>query len=194
MKKSVVHVLALLLVVALTPSLGLANDLRNKIMGIGFFMGEQIPEGSVWVTEKKIDWTYASVNLTYGWQLSNRWQVNLEGSIGQFYFKDERGNRENVLALGLTAHVNYDVLQFDNWAAFLDLGAGPSYWSKTPKQNMVDRDGFPVIIQYGAGLKINFLKDLYLQAGYEFIHFSSLCNDDSGANSHGGTIKFIKRF
>lgn len=188
---------AIILLVVLISTAASAADEKDRFMGLGIFGGTQICDNPVWHTTGNHKWNTEDVFLNYGWKLSPRWEIYLEGNIGLFNFhskSDEKGDyRTSVFSLGASIMTSYDFIRYKDWGLFGECGVGPGYWHASPNRKLVQPDVLG-LIQYGAGLKIPVGKDLYLRPSYRFIHHSSIPGRDTGANTHGFLLRITKYF
>ena len=195
MRKPVI-VISLLLIAFSTTALA---ESENTI-GVGFFIGVQIPEvaGDLAVRER-YDWDYTVLQPTFGWLLSERWEIYLEGNIGWYHFKDKReGGSEDNYTLGLSVIAAYDFVKFDKWSTFVEGGLGIVYLTDIPEEHgepLVQKDSFPLLVQFGTGFKINLGKEYLLKLAYRFTHISSILRtEEGGLNNHGALVAIVKAF
>ena len=158
----------------------------DNTAGIGIFYGESItdvyyPE---WHSSSSQKWSCGIIHPTYGWLLSNKWEVYFEGDIGYYKFK-----KENVGSLGISLMTDYKVLG----PLYLEIGGGIGYWTGSPDNKFV-KNGLIGLIKYGTGTKIQLNKGYIAKIGYRFTHSSEIFADDTGANTHGILFSISKQF
>jgi hypothetical protein len=180
MKKRISIVLMLLLMIT---SLATAAD---KTIGIGIFYGENITDGYFpkWHSSPNYEWNCITIHPTYGWLLSDVWEVYLEGDLGRYNFK-----KTNVYSLGVSLMTDYVIVG----PFYLEIGCGVSHWTDSPNENIVTK-GLVGLIKYGTGAKILLNKDYTAKIGYRFTHSSEVFADDTGANTHGVLFSISKQF
>ena len=186
--KIIIFVLAVLI---LLPVIALADDQQEKkhknVIGLRIFTGYQIPKGMIWSKRERYDWVSSEIYVSYGWILTDRWQIDIEGNVGQYRFEDFKKNTsDKVTICGIVAVASYDFLKFnDMFSLYGDLGAGVAYWDDTPNKKMINNDMVPGIILYGLGVKVKKGR-LHLKCAYRFVHYSAIFDsNDSGVNTHG---------
>lgn len=180
MIKKVTLIITLLLFVV-----PLVNAADNTI-GMGIFYGESVTENYYpkWHSSPNRKWNCVIAHPTYGWLLSDVWEVYLEGDIGYYNFE-----KTNVYSAGVSLITDYKILG----PLYLELGCGTGYWTNTPDKRLV-RNGLIGLIKYGAGAKIQLNKVYTMKIGYRFTHSSEIFADDTGANTHGVLCTISKRF
>jgi hypothetical protein len=172
----------------------------ENTIGVGVFVGVQIPEvaGDLAVRER-YDWYYTVLQPTYGWLLSERWEIYLEGNFGWYHFDDKKeGGSEDHYTLGLSAIVAYEFLKFDKWSTFVEGGLGMVYLTGIPEEHgepLVQKDSFPLLVQFGTGFKFNLGNEYFLKVAYRFTHISSILRtEEGGLNNHGALVAIVKAF
>lgn len=188
--------LILAIVIILIPGATLAGSEPKHSFGVAFFIGEELPSGLGW---KSYDMYYKGKNTVlipyYSWVLGKHWHINLEGNIGSYKFKaNTSGRKSDAFSLGVAVMAAYDFLKLDRSRAYLDFGIGVAYWHDTPSHHLLDRDGIPGMIQYGAGLEIPIAESHSLKLAYRFAHTSGIFSDDNGINNHGILIGITNTF
>lgn len=185
-RKSIVILIAVLLITA-TSSLSSAE---NKLIGIGCFLGEQVPNDPIWHTSGKHDWSYTSINGMYGWRLSNKTDVFIEAGIGQYNFD----NSKDIYAFGISLMADYNFIEVGRTTIYGEAGGGFGYWNDTPNKKLVGTKACTGLIKYGVGLKIKVNGSGNVKLGYRLHHASDPFASDTGANSCGVVFSFIKTF
>lgn len=191
--------LVIVLIVLLIPLRTVVLAETKNTMGLGVFVGVQIPDVvDVLAVRERFDWTYTILQPTYGWILSERWEIYLEGNIGWYRFDNKYDGTEDDYTLGLSLMAAYDFLKFDKWSTFVELGFGIVYFSGIPEEQgepLIYRSGFPVLIQVGTGFKFHLGNENFLKLAYRFTHASSISStEEGGLNTHGVLIAVIKSF
>ncbi len=169
------------------PAIVSAKQEYKNAFGLRVFTGWSIPEGMVW-SSSELGWKSFEIYASYGWLLTERWQVDIEGNIGQYQFNDNKENiRDKVTTYGIAVVASYDFLKFnDMFFLYGDFGAGIAFWDDTPSRNMINNDMVPGILLYGLGVKIKIGDNTYLKGGYRLVHYSAIFDsNDSGVNTHG---------
>ena len=158
----------------------------NNIMGVGIFYGKNITEAYYpkWHSSPNYKWDSIVVHPTYGWILSDIWELYFEGGIGYYNFKDT-----NVYSLDISLMTDYKILG----PIYLEIGCGTGYWTNSPDKQLI-KDGLIGFIKYGTGTKIQLNKRYIAKIGYRFTHSSEIFADDTGVNTHGILFSISKRF
>jgi hypothetical protein len=175
----------ILTITFLTFIVPLVNAADNTI-GMGVFYGKSIPESYTypkWHSSPTREWDCAIIHPTYGWILSDVWEVLLEGDIGYYNFR-----KTDVYSVGISLMTDYKVLG----PLYLEVGCGAGYWTNTPDKRFV-KNSLIGLIKYGAGAKIQLNKTYTMKIGYRFTHSSEIFADDTGANTHGILCSISKR-
>lgn len=171
-----------LIIIILLLTISLANAQEN-IIGIGLFHGENITDSyPIWSESDGYKWSCTIIHPTYGWVMSDKWEVFIEGDLGHYNLKEK-----DIYSIGISLMTDYMLLS----PIYIEAGCGISHW--TDDFNKVKR-GVIGLIKYGIGTKFNLVEDYTLKVGYRFTHSSELIADDSGANSHGVLVMISKRF
>jgi len=165
------------------PSITKAAD---NTIGIGAFYGENITNSYYpkWHSSPNYKWDSVIIHPTYGWLLSDTWEIRLEGDLGYYNFK-----KIDVYSLGVSLMVDYLVLD----PVYLELGGGIGYWTDSPNENVI-KDRLIGLIKYGIGIKIQLNPEYTTKIGYRFTHSSEVFADDTGVNTHGILFSISKHF
>ncbi|MCG2695694.1 hypothetical protein L6248_02055 [Candidatus Parcubacteria bacterium] len=54
------------------------KEYKNAV-GLRVFTGYQIPTGMIWSRRERYDWNSSEIYASYGWILTDRWQIDIEG-------------------------------------------------------------------------------------------------------------------
>jgi len=190
MKVKKFFLLILIVLIMFTVTAFAGEKKYERMIGLGLFVGEEWEHDPIWHVSSKYDWNHVILHPVYGWKF-NRAEIYLEGNIGYLRFKPIK---EDVFSVGITAMASYDVLRYDRWSLFTELGGGFGYWNKSPNNKLVRHSSLG-LIQYGAGIKTSLGKNTCLRLGMRFTHTSAVPNGDTGANSYGlilGITKYLK--
>jgi hypothetical protein len=82
-KRIILTITLLLLTVSTTKAV-------DNTIGVGIFYGNSIPESYTypkWHSSSDREWDCAIIHPTYGWLLSDVWEVYLEGDVGYYNFE-----------------------------------------------------------------------------------------------------------
>lgn len=156
-----------------------ANN-KKRTIGLSIFYGRQLFSNSILLTSKEYNWSYIILHPSMGWMLSDRWEIYLEGNIGQYNF--EKTN--DTSSCGICIMTAYDFAKLNKWSLFVECGGGFGLWNKTLSKKLVDK-GLLGYIQCGTGLRIPIKNDVFLNLAYRFTHTSAVFARDDGANTHG---------
>ena len=124
------------------------------------------------------------IHPTYGWLLSDKWEVYFEGDIEYYNFE-----KINAYSLGVSIMTDYIILK----PIYLEIGCGISYWTNSPDEKLL-ANGMVGLIKYGTGIKIQLCKEYIGKFGYRFTHSSEIIADDTGVNTHGIMFSISKLF
>jgi len=170
-----------------------SEDFKHTV-GLGIFAGKKISDGMVWHVTDDLEWNYTAIHPSYGWLLGERWQVDLEGTLGIYNFRNGENIKEDTYSLGISLMAGYDFLKHEKFSLYFDVGLGVGYWNFTPDNSVVDSHSVIGLIQYGAGIKIPVRKNYFIKTAYRVNHGSGIFSKDSGCNTHGIFIGIVKKF
>ena len=159
-----------------------ANAKDKKLTtGLSIFYGTQISKDPLWSSSSKYDWNYTILCPSMNWR-SGRLGIYLEGAIGKYNFYGTR----DTYSLGICAMTAYDLIKFNRYSLFVELGPGVAWWNKTPSRKLVNSNkGLLGRIQYGTGFEFPIKDKVSLTLSYRFTHDSGFPKGDIGANTHG---------
>lgn len=197
---SAIVVLAVLFFIPVLASADEDKD-KNTFFGMGVFLGKQIKYDPVWHISGAYDWQVKEIHPYYGWVISDRWQVWFEGNIGQYSLKskDEPRKECDVFEFGASIMTSYDVIKWQRWSLFPEVGVGLGYWNKSPSRKLLQPDILG-LINYGVGIRAPLPslpvigENVYLKIGCRFNHTSSIPGKDTGANSDMVYIGIVNYF
>lgn len=179
----------ILLIVVLAPFSLYAEDQPKYFVGMNAIFGEQWKEDPGWnLTIHRNCWEY-QFNPVVGLHLSDRWDLWAEGKIGYLDWKDYN----EAVKLGLNIMTSYDVIKYKDWRFYGEFGVGIGGRSYSPSNHVLGTSilGF---VDYGVGVKYEFMRNWFAKIGVRFEHSSSIPAHDTGINSYTTLIGILKYF
>ncbi len=152
-----------------------------------YSIGSQIPKDYFpkWPYTDKDDWSFNTVSLIKGVDITSTLDTTVELSLSKFDFSEV-----DVTNFSIILGFEYDYVKLTWGSLYLDCGVGLGYWSAFPSESLID-NALPALVQYGTGVKFFLDEHIFVKLGYGFRHDSALFSDeDIGINSHRLEISY----